>query len=415
MDFAEWQSLYQQGPDVAKRAFTARLRTQPSPLREAVWATVVSEETSWADAATGPLQGVPFAVKDLFPLKGQPTRAGAKRFAVNAARDSRLISALKSNGAIPVGKTHLHEFAYGLTGENPHYGNVTHPQFPDHDAGGSSSGSAAAVAAGIVPFALGTDTGGSLRVPAAYCGLYSWRDVPRHAWITDAFPLAPSFDSAGWLAGTAADIRRVNTALRGEFPGMTKQPRGAALSPSVLGLQMDPKHEDVLSQTMRRLTSKNLSPSHDLLLSFAGCGQAYGILQSTEAYAVHQSNLDSRRADYGSAVWQRIDRGRHWTAAQLDEARLTAMRVRLAFDRFFEHHHFLVMPVSPQTAPTTTELSQTLRDTLLALTTPVSLAGLPTLTVPVPLKNGLSLGLQVIFPAPHEAALGWVLERCENC
>src|SRR5690606_29674308 len=113
------------------------------------------------------------------------------------------------------GKTHLHEFAYGITGANPHYGDCEHPLFPGRTTGGSSSGSAAAVAAGIVPLAIGTDTGGSIRVPAAFCGLFGFRLAPGDTFIADAFPLARRFDTAGWFTANPEDMRLALSALVG--------------------------------------------------------------------------------------------------------------------------------------------------------------------------------------------------------
>lgn len=416
MDIAAWQSLFQEDPTAAANEFQRRQRENlPASQHAAVWSWTAPDNVWEPPALHTPLTGVPFATKDLFHQAGAPTRAGGRLPARPQRSDGRLVAALRSVGAVPVGKTHLHEFAYGLTGENPHFGNVVHPHDADRTSGGSSSGSAAAVAAGIVPFALGTDTGGSLRVPAAFCGLYSWRDEPGNPWIHDAFPLAPSFDTAGWLTRSAHDIRSINTALRGALPTSPRPPRGAYLDAAALGLAMDQSRAERLATVAARFDAAPIAPSAVLAATFTGSGAAYGILQSTEAYAVHQAWLDSRRADYGEAVWQRIDRGRRWTAAQLDQARVQTMRIKLAFERFFATHDFLVMPVSPTPALRHAECDQPHRDALLTLTTPASLAGLPVLTVPVPLADGLSLGLQFIFPQPHGAALDAILARCETC
>ncbi len=418
MDFAAWQSRFLSDPADAAATFHARRRALPEQQQRAIWASV-SDDSVWETARStdpaAPLRGVPFAIKDLFPLAGTPTLAGGILPGRRARQDGALVARLRSLGAIPVGKTHLHEFAYGLTGENPHHGHVEHPAHPGRDAGGSSSGSAAAVAAGVVPFALGTDTGGSLRVPAAFCGLYSWRKTPGDAWIADAFPLAPGFDTAGWLVRSATDFRRLHTALYGDPAAPAAAPRGVWIPPGVFEVDPAPEATALLSAAAAKFTSEVLDGEHFLCRSFSTTNVAYGVLQSTEAYGVHQFTLDRHRSDYGEAVWQRIDRGRHWTAAQLDSARLTALRVRLAFARFFETHDFVVMPVSTVPAPEITALDQSLRDTLLTFTTPVSLAGLPALTVPVSCGDGLTLGLQVVFPHRHSAALGWVLDRCESC
>ncbi|WP_221028880.1 amidase [Actomonas aquatica] len=420
MDFAAWQSRFDTDPSAPAAIFRERCAALPTAQQAAIWATP-PDSSAWTAAAAAiddtalPLRGVPFAIKDLFHLAGQPTRSGGILRPRRPKADGTLVARLRALGAIPVGKTHLHEFAYGLTGENQHYGQVEHPHFPGHDAGGSSSGSAAAVAAGLVPFALGTDTGGSLRVPAAFCGLYSWRETPHHAFIADAFPLAPSFDTAGWLTRSATDLRTLHTALRGTFPTSAQTPRGAWVPPSVFGVTPRDYYAAALDETAARFTSETLAADDLLCRTFKGTNAAYSILQSTEAYAVHQDDLDRHRDDYGEAVWGRIDRGRRWTAAQVDDAQVKAMRVRLAFARTFEDYDFLILPVSTQPSPPTGALDQSLRDALLDFTTPVSLAGLPALTVPVPLPNGFSLGVHIVFPSRHSAALDWVLSRCESC
>ena len=147
--------------------------------REAVFAMLACEAEIAgrlvADTAKSELAGVPFVVKDLFDAAGWPTKAGSTFLEEERARpegDGALVARLRAEGAVLAGKTQLHEFAYGITGENPHYGDVEHPRLPGRTSGGSSSGSAAAVAAGVVPLAFGTDTAGSIRVPAAFCGLF---------------------------------------------------------------------------------------------------------------------------------------------------------------------------------------------------------------------------------------------------
>ncbi|MCF3651979.1 amidase [Synoicihabitans lomoniglobus] len=415
MDIAAWQALHQEQPDRLISTFRERLPLLSEDQHRAVWAWTTAADTARKPTTSGPLAGVPFAIKDLFHLATVPTRGGGQLPAKTPRRHGALVTDLEATGAFAVGKTHLHEYAYGLTGENPHFGNVAHPQFPDRTSGGSSSGSAAAVAAGIVPLALGTDTGGSLRVPAAYCGLYSWRDVPHDRWISDAMPLAPSFDTAGWLTRSAGDLRRVQESLRGPLPPVATTPRGGYLPAAAMDVSVAPPWDNALGQRAAKFTAETLDEHGDLASAVTGSGQPYSILQSTEAFAVHQTTLDRSKAVYGDAVWARINRGRTWSAAQLEGALVHQLKVKLAFARYFETHDFLIMPVAPSPAPRHTECDQPQRDALLALTTPVSLAGLPALTVPISLPDGLSLGLQIIFPSAHHAALNWVLDRCNNC
>ena len=171
-------------------------------------------------APAGPLAGRPFAAKDLFDVAGRPTRAGSRirADAAPAAEDATAVARLKASGAILVGLTHMDEFAYGFTGENAHYGAVRNPRDPERIAGGSSSGSGAAVAAGLVPFALGSDTNGSVRVPAALCGIYGFKPTYGRVSRAGVAPLAWSFDHVGVLAATLEDTAAALDAIQGPDP-----------------------------------------------------------------------------------------------------------------------------------------------------------------------------------------------------
>ena len=312
-------------------------------------------------------------------------------------------------GAACAGKTHLHEFAFGLTGENPHYGDCTHPRFPDRTTGGSSSGAAAAVAAGIVPLAVGTDTGGSIRVPAAFCGLFGLRLTPGHVWIRDAFPLAPASDTAGWFTNSAADMLSATTALLG-LGVMEREPRGVYFAPDGI----EPEVAEACAAAARRLCAP-ASPdtAAGLAHGFEHAARIHGVFTSLEAAQVHALWLDARRAEYGPMVWDRIDQGRRWTPKELDDATVAHAALRLTWTSFFLAHDFLVMPAAPFPALRQTELTLENRRRLLALTAPASLAGLPVLTLPVPLTSGLTAGLQVVINHPLSPVIPWALRRWE--
>lgn len=412
MDIASWSQLFREDPRAAAIEYESRLTRLNHSQQTAIWAWQDDGDAWDSTPLAGPLHGVPFAVKDLFALGGTRTGAGGILPAPIRSRDGSLVSELRGLGALPVAKTHLHEFAYGLTGQNPHFGDVAHPSFPDRTTGGSSSGSAAAVAAGIVPFALGTDTAGSLRVPAAYCGLYGWRDIPRNPWIKDAFPLSPQFDTAGWFTQSAADTRLLLESLRGPLEDSEATPRGCYLAASALGIGTAAETANLLETAAAAFTSENLNAASELAQNCRGVGQTYAVLQSTEAYAIHQNSLDSHREKYGSAVWHRIDRGRHWTARQIDAAALHALKIRSSYDNYFSEYDFLVTPITVEPAPRHDNHSDKTRDALIQLNTHVSIAGKPTLAVPIPLTSGLSLGLQVVFPSSISPAIKWVLDRC---
>lgn len=416
----DWKEWIQQDPRAAAQAVHTRAAALRPGQRAALFAWEADAETLATAMATAhqsgaPLGGVPFAVKDLFHTAGVPTRAGSAFLAEvlpTPQSDGAFVAALKAAGGTLASKTHLHEFAYGLTGENAHFGDVEHPSLPGHTSGGSSSGSAAAVAAGIVPLALGTDTGGSIRVPSAFCGIYGFRLTPHHRWIADGFPLAPSFDTAGWFTANAPDMATVMGALIGTPRRVERAPIGCYLDFEQLGASAEPATKTAYETNAHRLTARaDESTAQHLAHVFTDVVDAYAVLQSTEAYAVHSAWLDSHRARYEPGVWSRIDRGRRWTPQQNESAHAKWTSVRLAWTQFFLTYDFLVLPATPFSALAKAECTLENRNRLLALTAPASLGGLPVLTVPIPLGDGRSSGLQIIVNNPTSPVLPWVLSQ----
>jgi len=415
LSVADWQALAHRDPAGAAREVHRRVTTLLPPAQQRACLAAVVDETPLAAAfaavrADAPLAGVPYFLKDLFDLVGYPTRAGSSFLAdVRPApvRDAALVQALRAAGAVCAGKTHLHEFAYGITGENPHFGDCEHPHFPGRTTGGSSSGSAAVVAAGIVPFAIGTDTGGSVRTPAAFCGLYGFRMTPGHAWIADAFPLAPSCDTAGWLTRTPTDLLAVNGAMLG-LGTNRREPRGCYLE---FG-ELDPDVAAACRQASARLGAPaDLATHGQLTDAFAEAAFAYLVLTSTEAAHAHAAWLDPHREQYSPAVWQRFDRGRHWSESESVAAEVRRRFIRHTLTSYFLTFDFLVLPAVPCPALTRAECDQSHRERVLALTAPASLAGLPVLSVPVPLPSGLTAGLQVIVNSVVSPVIPWALQR----
>ncbi len=411
MHFSDWQSL---APAPAAREFLRRATTLLSPAQQrAVFAQLPTEAELIAHFATAPagtpLAGIPYLAKDLFDVSGFPTFAGSTflpEVRPEPTADSAFISAVNAAGGVLTGKTHLHEFAYGITGENPHYGDVEHPRFPGRTAGGSSSGSAAAVAAGIVPFALGTDTGGSIRVPAAFCGLYGFRGAPRQPWIADAFPLAPSLDTAGWFTSTAADMSTSLGALVG-LGTHTRTPHGCYLE--IPGLT--PEVASACRVAAARLAPPADNPTRtELLRRFAGALDAYNIIVALEASSVHSTWSNEYKDRYDPAVWARLNRVHEFTPAQVASADAMLTAVRLVWASYFLTFDFLILPAVHRPALTKEECTIAQRSRLLSLTAPASLGGLPVLTLPVALDNGLSAGLQLIVNNTQSPVLPWALQ-----
>lgn len=427
----------------AARAVHARIAALPEKLRRAAlaWtrpeAELAAELERWnglpssrSERVEGnALHRIPYLLKDLFDLAGVPTQAGSTF--LNSARgtptrDSALALRLHELGAACAGKTHLVEFAAGLFGDNSHYGDCPHPHDPSRLAGGSSSGSAALVAAGVVPLAIGTDTGGSVRVPAAFCGLYGFRLGPGDEFIRDAMPLSPSLDTAGWFTANAADMLVAwkvlvpcRVAACGDLkvgasadPTFAAELRGCYLPASAFGISFDPATASACDGAASAFAEKaDKETASALLASWQESIDAYTVTALHEAHAIHRDWLAPHREHYEPGIWQRFTDGGRYTPDQLAKAAATFARVRTAFRAFFERYDFLVLPATPFPALRKADCTPDARKALLTLTTPGSLAGLPILTVPIALPSGLTSGLQIVLPSGGSPVMPWLLAR----
>jgi amidase/aspartyl-tRNA(Asn)/glutamyl-tRNA(Gln) amidotransferase subunit A len=405
MTLNDWQREGHDSPDAVLQAFRRRgMEVEGEEFRAAVaWIPDTlpgfgTDETSGAWQRL-PLAGVPFLLKDLYDVAGWPTAASStflSELRGIPADTSPLVTRLCSLGATPVGKTHLNEFAYGLSGRNAHFGHCRHPRFPDRMSGGSSSGSAWAVGRGLVPLALGSDTGGSVRVPASFCGLWGLRLTPDHDWSREScFPLSPGLDTAGWFCGTPEDLLTVTRFLlepsvtSGELRGVLLEPEGITFDPDLeraydaFTRERDVTTEAGISDAFREATT-------DLV-------HAYNVIGSRAAFKVHEPWFDDRRDDYQPVVAERLERGRHWSREDIERADAGLEQLRGFFNYFFKTYDFAVLPAVPFPAPTLDRLDAGERTAILTLTGPASLGTLPVLTVPVFLENGLSGGLQYIY------------------
>jgi len=413
MTFREWKSL---SPEAAAREVHRRAASLLSPAqrRAAIESLLPLERLEarfHAARGAGPLAGVPFFAKDLFDFAGTPTFAGSvflPEVRPAPAAGGAFAHALAAAGAVFAGKTHLHEFAYGITGENPHYGDVDRPGFPGRTTGGSSSGSAAAVAAGLVPFALGSDTGGSVRVPAAFCGLFGLRLAPHEPWIADAFPLSPTCDTAGWFTRSAADLRVTLEALLPAARALgSSAPRG-------LYLELPGLDADVAAAC--RTAAAAFGPASDataaaaLHAAFAPTLDAYHTIVAREAWRIHAAWAEHYRERYDPVVWPRLQRAHALTPAHHASADAALSAVRAAWRGYFDRYDYLLLPATPVGAPTKAECTPAMRTRLITLTAPASLGGLPVLTLPVPLPSGLTTGLQLVVPDAASPVLRWALD-----
>lgn len=412
---SQWRALAESSPVTLAQQWQQQLDEIPPQTRRAALIDVTTAE-ALADAMKktsdkGFLSGVPFLAKDLFGLAGKPMRAGSTfldKLIKPPSTDASLIKALSDAGAICAGRTQLVEFAYGLTGENPHYGDCPHPHLPNALAGGSSSGSAWAVGKGLVPFALGTDTAGSIRVPAAFCGVYGLRLVPGQ-WTEGVFPLAPSVDTVGWLTRNAEDMKVLCNRW---FSQTNKSNKGRALYlPDLVPFELPALRAACGTLAVRIHAEQDPELTRWLSHGFSGAARAYFILTSAEAAQVHAPWLDLKRQEYDPVVWARLDQGRRWTPAEIEQATEVRERIRARMQSLFESYDALILPVTPIPSPGKNAMNDTMRQSLLSLNTPVSLAGLPALTVPAMLGDGRSGGLQVIFPSLERMDVAFWLDR----
>jgi Asp-tRNA(Asn)/Glu-tRNA(Gln) amidotransferase A subunit family amidase len=346
----------------------------------------------------GPLHGVPVAVKDLIDVAGLPAEMGSRHFAGNVAdTDAACVTRLREAGAVIVGKTTTHEFAYGPTGDVSAHGPSRNPWDPRRMTGGSSGGSAAAVAAGLVPLALGTDTGGSVRIPAALCGVAGFKPAFDAIPAGGVFPLAPSFDHVGVLARTAGDCFLAYEVLSGRTVGRARDPRVAWLDPSGL----HPCDPEVL-----RAAAKAAGAADEVALP-PGAGEAlrdvYTTIQSAEAGDVHADRVARAPELFEPETLDRIRGAMEVPAWKF--LRATAERRRLAevVAGLFDGHDVLALPTVPLTAPPLLRRHTVIdgreiavRPALLALTCPWNVLGWPALTVPAGTAGGLPVGLQLV-------------------
>ena len=350
----------------------------------------------------GLLAGVPFGVKNLFDVKGQVTVAGSKilRGAEPAKDDAVMIRRLEAAGAILIGALNMDEFAYGFSTENEHYGTTRNPHDESRIAGGSSGGSAAAVAARLLPLALGSDTNGSVRVPASLCGVFGLKPTFGRLDRTGMYPFVDSLDHVGIFTRTAADLRHSYDCMHGEAP--TPDVDAASLRIAVLGGWFSQPAGDGVAEAVKTVgAAMGGLPVCELIHSDIARSAAFCIT-AAEGGSLHLPNLRSRVQDFDRATRERFLAGALLPSAAVEAARRFRQWYRQEALGLFETYDVLIAPATISAAPRIGEASlyvggQSLdiRANLGLFTQPVSFIGLPAVSVPV-VRDGLPLGVQLI-------------------
>lgn len=426
LTIAEWKLYLRDSPQQAAGLIHRRLEGVSAATRRAAIATIEPREKLGNAFSQPPregqvLSGIPYMLKDLFNLRGAVTGAGAtflEDAEGPAAEDCLLKQRLDGLGAVPVGRTQLNEFAYGLDGMNAHFGNCPHPHDEDRISGGSSSGSAWAIGRGVVPLAFGTDTGGSVRVPAALCGVYGVRLAPGPLSREGVFPLSRSFDSAGWFTRTARDAAEVWRALDDSAaPGNRERFDPArVLVVSAEELIDDP---ELGERYRRRRSTLGMPEETEAGRELAEWLRerrdaeilAYNVIVSTEAYAYHRHYLARWGDRYEERVRLLIERGARWSPEERRRAEEVRYETESRILAALESYHAIVLPATHTVAPPFAEAGQEFRRRILALTVPGSLARTPAVTLPVLREDGLSGGLQFLFHPKRSALAVDLLER----
>jgi len=373
----------------------------------------------------GRLHGIPLALKDLFETRDVRTTAGSKFFAGHIpAHDGLAVRKLREAGAVLLGKTNMHEIALGLTSANPHYGPVRNPWALERVAGGSSGGSAAAVSARLCPAALGTDTGGSIRVPAALCGIAGLKPTYGRISLRGVIPLSWNLDHAGPMARRVQDLAILLQALAGYDsldPYSADAPvedYSAAIGEGVRDWRIALADGDYFAKTEAEIrglvetagevfAGLGAQVEHTVIPRIYEAAQANGRMVVADAAVFHAERLRERPEDFGPDVRQRLSSGAALGLREYIQARRSQTLLRREFEEFFDHYDLLLLPTTPVAAPPIEGPDALeLAGLLTRYTAPFNLTGLPAVSVPCGFTSaGLPAGLQIVARPWGEAKL----------
>jgi amidase len=389
-------------------------------MTDAVNAFVPGIELRIAGRTGGPLHDLTFAAKDLFDVAGYPTGGGNPDWARERpvpTRHAWAVQTLLDAGATLIGKTITDEVSLGILGENPFFGTPLNPRAPDRVPGGSSSGSAAAVAAGLCDTALGTDTGGSVRVPASFCGLYGIRPTHGRLPLLGMLPQAPSSDTTGWFARDAPTFARVSGVMLGEAIA-TAMPDRLIVAVDAFGFA-DRETGAALSPMVRRLSQLVGEVREDLLAppGLSVWGRAQRTLQPVEAWQTFREWLDRANPRLAFGVARGLIAGSTIPESERAWADLMRREARARMAHLLAPGTVLCLPTTPFPAPLRGQSLSALgpaRDRILCLCALGGLTGVPQVSVPGATVEGLPVGLSILGAPGSDAMLVAVARALED-
>ena len=384
----------------------------------------------------GPLAGVPFAVKNLFDIQGEVTLAGSKinRDLPPARKDATVIQRLAAAGAVLVGALNMGEYAYDFTGENVHYGASRNPHNINRMSGGSSGGCGSAVAGGLVPIALGSDTNGSIRVPSSLCGIFGLKPTYGRLSRGGSFPFCPSLDHVGLMARNVMDIAIVYDILQGyddrdtslanhpiELVGTLSDTLDKSIRIAIVGGYFA-KYGTYEAQMALQKVADVLGVKKTIEIPEVEAARAAAyVITNAESSALHLSNLRIRPGDFDPDVRDRMLAGSLLPASVYVQAQRVRARFKKVMSEIFSRYDILLAPSTPMTAPLISQRYMRLDDVEMLVrphlgiyTQPFSLVGLPVVSIPVYLHGSLPIGIQVVGPPWQEGKilqLSYILER----